>query len=81
MVDRRDQREHHPAAVAVGERADEDPAERADQDRDGDHQGDVGLASASPSVPCSRNSGPSGLISAHAQKLTAKPSVATPSMR
>ena len=34
----------------------------------------------SPRVPCSRNSGPSGLSSAQAQKLTANPSVATASI-
>ena len=33
-----------------------------------------------PSVPVSRNSGPSGLSSAHAQKLTAKPRVASASI-
>ena len=33
-----------------------------------------------PSVPSSRKSGPSGLISAHAQKLTAKPMVAIASI-
>ena len=33
-----------------------------------------------PSVPCSRNSGPSGLISAQAQKLTANPIVAIASI-
>ncbi len=41
--DRRDDREHDPAAVAVGERTDDDPAQRADDDRDRDHQRDVGL--------------------------------------
>ena len=33
-----------------------------------------------PSAPVSRKSGPSGLISAHAQKLTAKPMVAIASI-
>jgi hypothetical protein len=34
----RDRREHHPPAEAVGERADRDPPERADHDRDRDQQ-------------------------------------------
>ncbi len=36
--DQRDHGEHLPAAVAIGERADRDPAHRADQDRRGDQQ-------------------------------------------
>ena len=41
---RRDQREHDPAAVAVGQRPDQDAAQGSDQDRHGDQEGHVGLA-------------------------------------
>ena len=76
----RDDREHHPAAVPVGQRADDDAAERADDHRDGDQQGHVGLGERRRVLPVSRKSGPSGLISAHAQKFTANPMVAIASI-
>ena len=79
MVDGGDEREHHAAAVPVGERADHDAAQRADEHRHRDQQRDVGLGERTER-PESRNSGPSGLISAQAQKFTAKPSVARASI-
>ena len=76
MVTRRDDREHHPAAEPVGQRTDRDAAEGADDDRDRDEQGDVGLAEGRRGCPWSGRAGPSGLISAQAQKFTANPRVA-----
>ena len=40
---RGDEREHHPAAVPVGQRADDDPAERPDEHGDRDQERHVGL--------------------------------------
>ena len=55
---------------------DDDAAQRADDHRDRDQQRDVGLAERPERARGRGTADPSGLISAHAQKLTANPIVA-----